>query len=159
MTKQQKETPIDIHWLYEASVQNVDTDLDVAKRIYAKHWKRKPLTLREDFCGTANLPCHWVARNKQNEAWGIDFHQATLDWGVKYNVAELSKEQTQRLHLICGDVLHTNTPKVDMALAFNFSFCIFKQRETLRHYFQAVAKSLNAEGLFVMDLYGGTESV
>ena len=128
MTKQQKKNPIDIHWLYEASVQSVDADLDVAKRIYTKHWKRKPLTLREDFCGTAKLACNWVARNTLHEAWGIDFHQPTLDWGVKYNVAELSEEQTQRLHLICGDVLHTNTPKVDMALALNFSFCVFKQR-------------------------------
>ena len=154
-----KKTPPDLHWLYEAAVQNVDTDLDFAKRVYSKHWKRKPLTVREDFCGTAKLACRWVARNKKNEAWGIDFHQPTLDWGVEYNVTELSDEQRQRLHLICGDVLEARTPKVDMALALNFSFCIFKQRDTLQHYFKAVAKSLTDEGVFVMDIYGGTESV
>ena len=154
-----KKTPLDLHWLYEASVQNVDTDLDFAQRVYSKHWKRKPLTVREDFCGTAKLACRWVARHKKNEAWGIDFHQPTLDWGVKHNVSELSDEQRQRLHLLCGDVRDTRTPKVDMALALNFSFCIFKQRDTLRKYFKAVAKSLNNEGIFVMDLYGGTESV
>ncbi|MCK4564240.1 MAG: class I SAM-dependent methyltransferase [Verrucomicrobia bacterium] len=154
-----KKTAPDLHWLYEAAVQNVDTDLDFAKRVYSKHWKRKPLTVREDFCGTAKLACRWVARNKKNEAWGIDFHQPTLDWGVEYNVAELSDEQRQRLHLICGDVLEARTPKVDMALALNFSFCVFKQRDTLRHYFKTVAKSLNDEGVFVMDIYGGTESV
>ncbi len=154
-----KKTDPDLHWLYEASVQNVDTDLDFAKRVYSKHWKRKPLTVREDFCGTAKLACRWAARNRKNEAWGIDFHQPTLDWGVEYNVAELSDEQRQRLHLICGDVLEARTPKVDMALALNFSFCVFKQRDTLRQYFKAVAKSLNDEGVFVMDVYGGTESV
>ncbi len=150
---------LDIHWLYEASVQNVDTDLDFAARVFSRHWKRKPATLREDFCGTAKLACRWVQRNKKNEAWGIDFHQPTLDWGKKYNAAELSEEQLQRLHLICGDVLEVQTPKVDLALALNFSFCVFKQRETLRRYFQTVGKSLNPEGLFVLDIYGGTESV
>jgi len=154
-----KKTPPDIHWLYEAAVQNVDTDLDFAKRVYAKHWKRRPLTIREDFCGTAKLACHWVAGNNQHEAWGVDLHQPTLDWGVKYNAIELSDEQRNRLHLLCGDVLETCTPKVDMALALNFSFCVFKQRNTLRNYFKAVAKSLNNEGAFVMYIYGGTESV
>jgi hypothetical protein len=154
-----KKTAPDLHWLYEAAVQNVDTDLDFAKRVYSKHWKRKPLSVREDFCGTAKLACRWVARNKKNEAWGIDLHQPTLDWGVKYNVAELSDEQRQRLHLVCDDVIKTKNPKVDMVLALNFSFCVFKQRERLKQYFKAVAKSLNTEGLFVMDIYGGTESV
>jgi hypothetical protein len=56
-------------------------------------------------------------------------------------------------------VLETETPTVDMALALNFSFCVFKQRETLKAYFKAVAQSLNADGLFIMDIYGGTESV
>ncbi|MBT8046667.1 MAG: class I SAM-dependent methyltransferase [Pontiella sp.] len=154
-----KKTPPDIHWLYEASVQNVDTDLDFGRRVYAKHWKRKPRTVREDFCGTAKLAARWVQRNKLNEAWGIDFHQPTLDWGIKYNVSELSEEQESRLHLICGDVLEEITPKIDLAFALNFSFCVFKQRETLRAYFKRVRQALNKEGLFVMDMYGGSESV
>lgn len=158
MPRKKKPRP-DIHWLYEASVQNVDTDLDFGKRVYSKHRKRKPLTVREDFCGTAKLAARWVQRNKKHQAWGIDFHQPTLDWGVKYNVTELSDEQKGRLHLICGDVLEAKTPKVDLAFALNFSFCVFKQRETLRNYFKQVRKALNSEGLFVMDIYGGTESV
>ena len=154
-----KKTPPDLHWLYEASVQNVDTDLDIGKRIYTKHWKRKPLTVREDFCGTAKLAAQWVKRSKLHQAWGIDFDQPTLDWGEKYNISKLSEEQKSRLHLICGDVLEVKTPKVDLAFALNFSFCVFKQRDTLRRYFKRVAQSLNDEGLFVVDIYGGTESV
>lgn len=80
MSTKKKPLP-DLHWLYEASVQNVDTDLDIGKRIYAKHWKRKPLTIREDFCGTAKLAAQWVKRSKLHQAWGIDFDQPTLDWG------------------------------------------------------------------------------
>jgi SAM-dependent methyltransferase len=157
--KNKNKKPIDIHWLYEASVQNVDTDLDFGKRVYARHWKRTPQNIREDFCGTAKLAARWVQRNKQNEAWAIDFHQPTLDWGIKYNASNLTKEQHERLHLVCGDVLEVDTPKIDLAFALNFSFCVFKQRDLLRRYFQQVAKALNNEGLFVMDIYGGTESV
>lgn len=159
MTTSKKKNMPNVHWLYEASVQNVDTDLDIGKRIYRKHWKRSPLTVREDFCGTAKLAARWVERSTMHEAWGIDFHQPTLDWGIKYNVSRLSGDQQQRLHLICGDVLEESTPRVDMAFALNFSFCVFKQRDTLRTYFKRVAEALNDEGIFVMDIYGGTESV
>ncbi len=157
MTKPRKKQP-DLHGLYEASVQNADTDLDFGKRVYARHWKRAPLAVREDFCGTAKLACRWVARNPRHAAWGIDFHQPTLDWGIEYNAAKLSDEQKGRLHLLCGDVLATATPKVDIAYALNFSFCVFKQRETLRRYFRCVHDALNDEGLFVLDIYGGTEA-
>jgi hypothetical protein len=149
---------LDIHWLYEASVQNVDTDLDFGRRVYKNHFKRKPLTVREDFCGTAKLAARWVERNKDHEAWGIDFHQPTLDWGIKYNVSGLSEEQHSRLHLICGDVLKKSTANIDLLFALNFSFCTFKKREVLRSYFKRAYESLNEEGLFVMDIYGGTES-
>ena len=157
MTK--KKNQPDIHWLYEASVQNVDTDLDFGQRVYSKHWKRKPVTVREDFCGTAKLAVRWVERNKKHIAWGIDFHQPTLDWGIKNNANDLTDEQKSRLHLLCGDVLKTKTPKVDIAFALNFSFCVFKQRAVLLDYFKQVYRSLSNEGLFVMDIYGGTESV
>ncbi|MDZ8118849.1 class I SAM-dependent methyltransferase [Pontiella agarivorans] len=161
MTKKKKKNKTfpDIHWLYEASVQNVDTDLDFGVRIYRKHWKRKPLTIREDFCGTAKLAARWAQRNKLHEAWGIDFHQPTLDWGVKYNVSDLTEKQRKRLHLIHGNVLEETTPKVDMAFALNFSFCVFKKRDVLRDYFKKVCKCLNKEGLFVLDIYGGTEAI
>ena len=151
--------PLDLHWLYEAAVQNVDNDLDIGKRIYLKHWQRKPLTIREDFCGTAKLAARWVQRGRNNEAWGIDMHQPTLDWGRRYNISMMKPEQQDRVHLICGDVLKTRLPQVDMAFALNFSFCVFKRRDLLLSYFRRVARSLNPEGLFLLDIYGGTESV
>lgn len=149
----------DLHWLYEAAVQNVDTDLDFGARVYARHRERKPHSIREDFCGTAKLACRWVERNKLNTAWGIDFHQPTLDWGVQHNVGKLRSEQRERLELICGDVLDTATPPVDLAFALNFSFCVFKYRQQLRRYFEQVLYSLNNDGMFVLDIYGGTEAV
>lgn len=148
-----------LHWLYEAAVQNVDTDLDFATRVFTRHFQHKPQTVREDFCGTAKLACRWVERNPKHQAWGIDFHQPTLEWGITYHVASLEKNQQERLCLLCNDVLTAQTPSVDMAFALNFSFCVFKQRKTLLHYFTRVCEALNPGGIFVTDIYGGTESI
>jgi len=58
-----------------------------------------------------------------------------------------------------GDVRAASVPPVDVTLALNFSYCIFKTREELRTYFRTVCEGLKNEGVFVIDIYGGTEAV
>ena len=99
-----KRPPLPIHALYEAAVQNVDTDLDFGVRVYKSYHKKKPQRIREDFCGTAKLATHWVARNPNHEAWGIDFHAPTLEW-AKPHIDLLSADEQERLTLLCDDVL------------------------------------------------------
>ena len=41
----------------------------------------------------------------------------------------------------------------------NFSFCVFKQRRELLRYFETVHQGLADDGLFVCELYGGTEAI
>lgn len=155
--KNKKSLP-DLHYLYEASVQGVDADLDFAARVFKKKTGRKAVDLREDFCGTASLACEWVSRSPKHRAWGIDIDQPTLDWGLEHNIPYIGKKAGE-IKLICGDVLTAKTPPVDLVMALNFSYCIFKTREQLRTYFETVRKTLKKDGLFVMDLYGGTEAV
>lgn len=152
-----KQTP-DLHYLYEASVQGVETDLDFAARVFKNKRKRKPTDLREDFCGTAALACEWVKRSPQHRAWGVDIDQPTLDWGIAHNTPSLSGN-AGLLTLLCDNVLTAKTPLVDLVMALNFSYCVFKTRELLRTYFKQVRKALKKDGLFVMDIYGGTEAV
>ena len=148
----------DLHHLYEASVQGVETDLDFAVRIFKNKNGGKPNDLREDFCGTAALACEWVKRSPQHRAWGVDIDQPTLDWGIAHNVAQLGPKAGE-LNLLCADVLKVKTPPVDLVMALNFSFCVFKTRELLRTYFQQVHSALKNDGLFILDIYGGTEAV
>jgi len=148
----------DLHYLYEASVQGVETDLDFAARIFKKKNGRSPNDLREDFCGTAALACEWVKRSPQHRAWGVDIDQPTLDWGIAHNAAQLTPEAGE-LNLICDDVLKAGTPPVDLVMALNFSYCVFKTRDLLRTYFKQVRKALRKDGMFVLDIYGGTEAV
>lgn len=155
--KKKKQLP-DLHHLYEAAVQGVESDLDFATRVFKTKRKRPPVDLREDFCGTAALACEWVRRSSKNRAWGVDIDPPTLDWGLKNNVPYIG-ENAGQLELICGDVMSAKTPPIDLVLALNFSYCIFKTRDTLRTYFKTVHRALKPEGLLVMDLYGGTEAI
>ena len=155
--KKKKQIP-DLHYLYEAAVQGVETDLDFAARVFKQKNKRKPMDLREDFCGTAALACDWVKRSPKHRAWGVDIDRPTLDWGLRHNVPHVGKN-AGKIELLCGDVMQAKTPPVDLVMALNFSYCIFKTRDLLRTYFKRVRSVLRKDGLFVMDLYGGTEAV
>ena len=147
----------DRHILYEEAVQNVDFELDFLQRIFKRKRNRKFHTLREDFCGTANMACMWAERNWRNSAVGVDLHQPTLDWGVRNRVSRL-EEAANRLKLICADVLTVQEPQVEVAVAFNYSYSVFKTRELLRRYFQVIHGALEDEGIFFIDAFGGTEA-
>ena len=147
----------DLHYLYEASVQGVETDLDFAARIFKNKRNRRPNDLREDFCGTAALACEWVRRSPLHRAWGVDIDQPTLDWGLAHNIFRLMPE-AGKLKLLCADVLKARTPPVDLVMALNFSYCVFKTRDLLRTYLKQVRGALKKDGLFIMDIYGGTEA-
>ena len=157
MSKKKKQRP-DLHYFYEASVQGVDWDIDFAARIFKNKRKRQPLDLREDFCGTAKLACEWVGVSPKRRAWGVDIDQSTLDWAAEHNLPHLGKKAGQ-LELVCGDVLTAQTPPADLVMALNFSYCCFKTRDLLRAYFEAVHRTLKDDGIFVIDLYGGTEAI
>ncbi len=155
--KNAKKTVRAPHILYEVSVQNPDADLDFFRRVFRKKRGRPFRLLREDFCGTALMACTWVARHESNRAWGVDIHQPTLDWGLEHHVSRLGAAR-ERLSLICSDVREVTDPRVEVIAALNFSYCVFKSRDELRGYFAAVRRSLASEGLFFLDVFGGTEA-
>ena len=69
----------DIYELYEASVQNVITDLNFDIRVF-KHNTKTPTTIRENFCGTAKLAINWVLKDKKNKSVAIDLNESVLNW-------------------------------------------------------------------------------
>jgi len=148
----------DKHLLYSAAVQSPDTDLEFFLRVFRRERGRTFRTLREDFCGTAALACEWVRSGPDRRAWGVDLDGRTLDWGRRRYVSRLG-EAAERIELIRGDVREARTPPVEVVAALNFSFCVFKTREELGGYFRSVHAGLDPDGLFFLDLYGGTESM
>ncbi len=146
------------HVLYEASVQGVECDLDFLEEIYGKLRGRPFRTIREDFCGTAAFACEWIRRGEEHEAWGVDLDQPTLDWGVENHVAGLG-DAASRLTLLNENVLDVKIPPVDVIVALNYSYWVFKERKTLLGYFESCRRGLNEGGVLCLDLFGGTESM
>lgn len=149
----------DRHVLYQDSVQSPEADLIFFEKTYREIRGKKPLVLREDFCGTALISSTWVRGGKKRRAVGVDLHEPTLQWGREHNLTKLNATQLQRLNLICGNVLDGGGEKADMTCAMNFSYGVFKARPELRSYFQAVYDQLADDGVFFTELYGGTEAV
>ena len=149
----------DRHELYEASVQDVASEVDFMTETYEALRGKPARRFREDFCGTASACCEWVRRDASNIAVGVDLDQPTLDWGNAHRVAALSREQQARVMLRNADVLDVETPEMDIVGAFNFSYYTFDTRDRLRAYFERVHHTLASDGLFFLDAFGGQESM
>lgn len=163
MAKKKKTKPTaaalaDRHELYQESVQDSEFELDFVEQTFRKIRRRKALSLREDFCGTARSACTWVQRGRQHQAWGVDLDEEVLEWGRRNNLEKLKPKQRQRVTLLQADVLKARTPAVDVVLAFNFSYWILQQREQLLKYLRSVRKCLSPDGIMFLDYFGGYEA-
>ena len=111
-------------------------------RVFDNHFGRSPRLLREDFCGTAAIATQWVASHSERRAWGIDLDPEPLAWGERHNRARLRSKQAARLRLVKGDVRDVKLPRVDLTVAFNFSYFLFVTRRELRDYFRKARSTL-----------------
>ncbi len=149
----------DRHRCYEASVQAVDAEIDFVDDTFKSLRGRRARTIREDFCGTANSSCEWVKRRPTNHAIGVDLDGPTLQWARDNSLAHLKPAAANRVRLIQADVTTVKTEPVDAVLAMNFSYYCFKTRDLMRTYFRNVHRALTPDGLFIMDAYGGSDSL
>jgi SAM-dependent methyltransferase len=149
----------DIHDLYQQSVQAPEADIEFFVETYEQLRGKKPLTMREDFCGTALLSTEWCQSDPQRRAIGVDLSEETLEWGRVHNLTPAGEDVARRITLIHGNVLEPPTEQVDITCALNFSYCIFKTRDALRAYFANARTGLAADGILVLDLFGGTETM
>lgn len=147
----------DKYALYRKSVQSPDTDVEFFVRVYKELRKKSPVALREDFCGTAALSCEWVKLNKKHKSFGVDLDPEPMEYGRYHYLNKLKENQKKRIQLIEGNVLTSELPKVDIAAALNFSYFIFKTRDQIKKYFSNVYKSLNNNGIFIADIFGGSQ--
>ncbi|MBX3127893.1 MAG: class I SAM-dependent methyltransferase [Polyangiaceae bacterium] len=148
----------DKHVLYQLSVQDAAVEVDFIVKAYQRVHRRAPRTLREDFCGTSLICCHWVKSDPARSATGVDIDPKVLAWGRKHNVAPLG-DAAERITLLQADVRAKSARKFDAICAFNFSYWIFTTRDAMRDYFQRVRAGLAPGGIFCLDSYGGWESV
>ncbi len=146
------------HALYQSAVQEPEADTRFMEERFVEKFGSNPILLREDFCGTGFLSATWVKEKSDRRAVGYDLDEPTVAWGMENNIAPLSEDEKSRIELRIADVLEAPMDPVDIVCAMNFSWWIFKKRSQLLDYFRSVRKSLPENGMFVLDIYGGSEA-
>lgn len=149
----------DRHVLYEQAVQDPKTDVATLAKLYKKIRKKPARSFREDFCGTATLSTEWVKGGSDRTAYGVDLDLPTLEWGREHNIGSLDVLDAQRIELALGNVLTARGPKADLTAALNFSYCCLKERKQLLAYFKNARRNMTKDGLFFLDVLGGTETM
>ncbi len=147
----------DKYALYEESVYDPEADLEFIDRLFREEGRTKPMTLREDFAGTCKLAALWVASDPGRRAWCLDLDPEPLAYGREHHLLALG-DDARRVVQLQEDVLHAETPVVDVATAFNFSYWVFKERSTMLRYFQTIHAHLSETGAFILDVQGGPDT-
>ncbi len=140
---------------YQKSVQSPEHEIEFFEQVYQEVFDKKPLTLREDFCGTFAVCCEWAKSDRERTAVGVDLDPEPINWGMANNLVALKKHQRKRVHILQQDVLREGGPTVQILAAQNFSFWLFKTREELLEYFVSARANLTDKGLMVLDMMGG----
>jgi SAM-dependent methyltransferase len=155
----------DIHSLYELCAQNPPRDARLLRAIHADtarvprfsepgsspSKRPRPLTLAEDFCGTAALSRAWCALSPRFAAVGVDIHAPTLARAKQLSAA------ITNLKLIRADVLKARD-KADLIAVLNFSIGELHDRATLVKYLRHARSRLRPRGVLICDLYGGSDA-
>ncbi|MBI3561059.1 MAG: class I SAM-dependent methyltransferase [Gammaproteobacteria bacterium] len=143
--------------LYQQSVQMPEIEVEFFTTTFQELRGKFPLVLKEDFCGTALLSTAWCQSNPHRTAVAVDICADTLQWGREHNLHPAGEDVAKRVQLIHADVRAVTDPKVDITCAFNFSYWVFKTRDAMREYFKQARAGIKPDGLFFLDIFGGTD--
>jgi hypothetical protein len=146
----------DVQDLYERSVQSPTEEVDFIHDAFVKKYRRAPLSMREDFCGSSALATAWVKSDDRRSAVGVDLDARVLRWAEAHHRAPLEKDQQRRLKLVRKDVREPLKQRFDCVVAYNYSWWIFKQQRELLRYFKNARRGMGKEGLFFLDTFGGS---
>jgi SAM-dependent methyltransferase len=147
--------PLSRHRLYELGVQSPRWQVDYLPQFHRILTGRRPLSFREDFCGTARIACEWVSKSRSRSALAIDIDPEVLDYAESRNRNALKPAARKRIEIVRADVLKPPAGKFDWIGAFNFSIYIFHERRMLLRYLRNARRSLSSPGTLFLELAGG----
>lgn len=148
----------DKYVLYQRAVQSAEQDIEFLYETYKTVKGKEPRHLREDFCGTCLLSLNWAKLGDDFTAESYDIDPEPLEWGKKHNLLPAGEPAT-RVQQYLEDAREPSRQAPDVRCAQNFSYWIFKTRPEMLNYFRKVHQDLADDGMFVMDLHGGPESI
>lgn len=141
--------PITKHDLYELCVLGPEQLVPLLVAIHGG----EPLTLAEDFAGTAALCDHWVAQSPKHTAIAVDQDPQTLAYHPTHQ--QVTKIATSVLdRALCAPEI----PRADVLHAGNFSIGYLHSRHDLLAYLHLARQRLAAGGVFLCDIYSGEGS-
>ncbi len=150
-------TSFDKYAAYSKAVQVPKNEARFLRSLYKELNGTEPQVLREDFCGTFAICCEWVKLDSKKRAIGLDIDPEPLAYGTKHYLPKLTESQRKRVKALERDVLGRNLLRSDLICALNFSYFAFHARDTLVQYFRSCRRSLQDNGLFVVDTFGGPQ--
>lgn len=157
VSKKNAKVLFDKYELYRKAVQSAENDVVFIRDTYKELKGKSPRVFREDFCGTFALSNEWIKLNPRHESIGIDLDPEPMAYGRQHYLSKLKPDQQRRMKLLEGNVLDPSLPKADIIAAMNFSYFCFKQRDVLKKYFANALKTLNKDGIFLVDIFGGSQ--
>jgi SAM-dependent methyltransferase len=146
----------DLQELYRWAVQDPRLQVTFLALIHHHGTGRWPRRLREDFAGNAADAVDWLALGGER-AIAVDIDARTLRWGAR-RARRILGPRADRLQVVEADVRTVGPPRVpsvDVVAALNFSALVLHERRDLFDYFRRVRRGLRAEGVFVMNVFGG----
>ncbi len=156
-TRTKAKTPFDKYFYYKEAVQGPENDVVFLRDTYRELRGKAPVSLREDFCGTFSICCEWAKLNSKHQAFGVDLDPEPIQYGKTHYLPELSASQQARVQIQEQNVLSPDLPKTDIVCAMNFSHFIFKDRAMMKSYLMNCYKTLNPNGVMIMDCFGGSK--
>ena len=148
----------DKYYLYQQAVQSAEVDALFLYETYQQERGYDPQHLREDFCGTCLLSVEWVKLNPNNTVESYDNDPEPLEWGRLNNIETLGKDR-DRCEQHEADARTPSNHAPDVRCAQNFSYWVFQTRTEMLDYFSGVYTDLADDGIFVIDLHGGPDSI
>lgn len=149
--------PFDKYYHYTDAFQNPKRDVRFLQKVYreARGRKATPRTLREDFCGTFANCCAWVQLDDDRRAIGVDSDAEALAYGRDNYLPKLTPEQQARVRTLRKSARGRGLPKADLIAVLNYSYFVFKTRPDLVAYFRSCFRTLEPDGVLVLDCCGG----
>ena len=149
--------PYNKYFYYKQAVQSPAEDVKFFAKVYKSFYKKMPVTLREDFCGTFSISVAWIKAGKTRKAIAVDADSNPLNYGKARHLSDLDESQKKRLTILKKNVLNPSLPRADIISVSNFSYYVFKERKKLLGYFKKARKQLKKSGLFIVDAFGGSD--
>lgn len=147
--------PFDKYEYYQKAVQSPEDDASFVEKAYWCARGKEARIMREDFAAAFALTCAWVEKHPNNVGIAVDIDEEPLEYGAANYLSKLTNEEKSRVSILKENVLKRDLPKADAIAALNFSYMGFKTRKVLKEYFENCIRTLNEDGILILDCFGG----